>query len=177
MGRKVKISKVEEETRRETMKRGVKHGSIKNGIDKTLDKFGDPISGKVMGLLKKAHDKADVTEPAVDAFVKSSMLFGLAEVVNALSAVGTKVPGLSKLDEGMYDAAGAYIRGYAGERAGTKAADGAFKVAPLFADMLANPALKELLEQNGDTPVPKLTEGSKSDINLESEVAKLREDD
>lgn len=177
MGRKVKISKVEEENRRETMKRGLKHGSIQNGIDKTLDKFGNPVSEKVIGVLKKAHDKADITEPAVDAFVKSSMLFGFAEVVNALSVLGTKVPGLNKIDEAKYEQLQAYLRGYAGQRAGTKTADGMFKIAPLVADMLANPALKDLLDENGDTSVPKLTEGNKSDMNLAEEIFKLKEDD
>lgn len=179
MARKIKVTKVEEESRRETMQRGLKHGSIQNGIDKTLDKFGDPVSEKTVEVLKKIHNGAEVTGPAVDAFVKSAMLFGFAEVFNATSLLGTKIPGLSKIDEEKYEEVAAYLRSYAGQRAGTKTADAAFEVVPVFASMLANPALKDLLNMAEDD-VPRLTEGE--DLHQDvlkdlEEIGKLSEDD
>ena len=181
MARKIKVTKVEEENRRETMQRGLKHGSIQNGIDKTLDKFGDPVSDKTVEVLKKLHEGADVTGPAVDAFVKSAMLFGFAEVFNAASVLGTKIPGLNKIDENKYEEAAAYIRSYAGQRAGTKTADAAFEVAPIFASMISNPALKEILNLSDDEDeVPRLTEGGDmhADILRDlQELGQLTEDD
>lgn len=177
MGRKVKISKVEEETRRETMKRGLKHGSIQNGIDKTLNKWGDPVSDKVMGLLTKAHDNAEITKPAVDAFVKSSILAGLSEVIGALGVLSPKIPMLNKVDAGKMEQLEAYTRGYAGQKLGTATADGMFKVAPHFAEMITNPHLKELFNDKVDGDKSKQVEGKRKEKTLFDELMTLSEDD
>jgi hypothetical protein len=171
-----KITKVEEETRRETLQRGIKHGSIQNTIDKALDKYGEPLTDQAVNLFKKAHPGAEVAKPAVDAFVKGSILAGLAEIVGAAHMVGGKIPGLKKIDEEKYKTFAGYLRGYAGQRTGTKTADGMFELAPIVANMLSNPALKELL---GDDEKPaQLTEGDKSNkVEPEGAVKKLSDDD
>jgi hypothetical protein len=179
MGRKVsKVTKLEEESARDTMQRGIKHGSIQNTIDKTLDKVGDPVSERTVEVMKKIHPSADIAAPVVDVFMKGAILTGFAEIMGATKHVGSKIPGLSKIDEEKYDQLAAYIRSYAGQRTGTKSADAVFAIAPIFANMLTNPDLAKIFENEGDPAVAQLTEGdSEQRIDLEHEVAKLNDDD
>lgn len=175
-----KVTKVEEETRRETLQRGVKHGSIQNTIDKTLDKFGDPVSGKAVELFKKLHPSADIAAPAVDAFVKGSILAGLAEIVGAAHMVGDKIPGVKKIDQDKYAKLAGYLRGYAGQRTGTQAADGVFQLAPVVMDLLSNPALKELLGDDKATApaAAQLPAANKAGhVDLEAAVKHLTDDE
>lgn len=175
-GRKAKISKVEEEKRRETFQRGIKQGSLKNTIDKAVDKVGNPIADSFKDILKKVHPNAGIADPAVDAFVKNSFMLGFAEIMGASKAVGEKVPGLKKIDAEKYDEFAAYIRGYTGERMGTQTADGMFKVIPAMMEMLGNPELSSILNNIGDDK-PALPEPKNTYVNLEDAVAKLDDED
>lgn len=179
MGRKVsKVTKLEEETARDTMQRGMKHGSIQNTIDKTLDKWGDPVSEKTVEVMKKVHPGADIAAPVVDVFMKGAILTGFAEIMSATKHVGSKIPGLSKIEQEKYDELAGYIRSYAGQRTGTKSADAVFAIAPVFVNMLTNPDLAKIFEKDGDPPVAQLTEGdSEQRMDLEFEIAKLNDDD
>lgn len=179
MGRKVsKVTKLEEENARDTMQRGIKHGSIQNTIDKTLDKFGDPVSEKTVEVMKKLHPGADITAPAVDVFMKGAILTGFAEIMGATKHVGNKIPGLSKIDQEKYDQLAAYLRSYAGSRTGAKSADAMFAIAPVIANMLTNPDLAQIFEDQNASPVPQLTEGDPEQrMDLEQEIAKLKDED
>ena len=183
MVRKVKVTHVKEEGRADTIKRGVKHGSIKNTIDKQINKFGDPLVEKSVELFKRLHPNADITQPALDAFVKSGMMLGLAEVMEASKYVAQHIPGAKKIDPEKFASLGGYMRGYAGESAGTKTADGMFKIAPTLLGMLNNPALTEILSglneddaSDGDKP-KQLNDVNPQHVDLESAVAMLAEDD
>jgi len=177
MARKgVKITKITEESRRDTFQRAVKHGSMQNTIDKVLDKAGSPVAEKANEMLAKLHPGADIAAPVVDSFVKSSILAGLAEVLGSAHLVGSKIPGLNKVDEEKYTALSAYLRSYAGQRAGTQTADASFKLAPLVMGMLSNPAIKEVLD--GVSSMPTLpAAGNTKSVDFEGAVKKLSEDD
>lgn len=179
-GKKVKVSRIEEETRRETVTRGIKHGSLQNTIDKVLDKYGDPFSEKATDVMKKLHPGADVAAPAVDALIKSGLLAITAELAANAKHIGTRIPGFKAIDAEKYEGLAAYVRSYAGQRTGTKTADSLFKLAPMLANIISNPQLSELLndEALNTKAVPRLTEGNKEgNIDLEGAVKKLSEDD
>ena len=174
MKKKLKATKLVEETRRETMKRGAKHGSLKGGIDKILDRFADPAADSATEVLKKLHSGGEVARPAVDAVVKSAFLFGMAEIFATAKHLGTKVPGLNKIDEEKYESAAGYLRAYAGERVGTKSADAAFEIAPMLMQAFSNPMLKDLLDVADDTQEAEATE--EASVKQEFEIPALSED-
>ena len=177
-GRKLsKVSKIEEETRREQLQRGVKQGTVKNSIDKAVDKFGDPVSERMKEVLKKIHPNAAVTDGAVDSFVKSSFILGFAEVLGASKILGGKIPLMKGVDAEKFEELASYMRGYAGERNGTAAADGVFELAPMVAEALANPDLKTILSAVSDDRPPALPEAKKDFVDLDSELKKLEEED
>lgn len=170
-----KVEKAVEETFRDTTTRGVKQGITKNSIDKGLDKVTAGTAEKLQGLLKKAHPEAGIADKAVKDFVDFLALNGAAEIVHHSAAVTAMVPGLKGITENKTDAFARYLRGYSGEKAGTKTSDTIFKMAPVLANLMSNPELKNMLDAVGgedQEEVPQLAES-----NLENEVAQLTDDD
>ena len=160
MGKKVKLTKIEEETRREQLQRGIKNGSLKSSVDKALNKVSSPIAAPFKNLLKKANVENAVAETAVESFVSSATLIGLAEIVAASGVLTEKVPGLKQFDKEKMDQFGRWLRGYAGDKLGTQTADGAFAVAPALASLISNTGINELLASAEDlVPVAQLSDG------------------
>ena len=175
-GKIKKVTKVEEETGRETIQRALKHGSLQDIIDKGLDKLGDAPTAKAVELLKRIHPGAEIASPGVDALLKTGIISLFAEVAGAGNILGSKIPGVKKVDEEKYTEIAAYLRSYAGQRLGSQSANAVFAVAPIFADMLSNPALADILKDSDEkeSSIPQLTEGEPEErLDIEKELAKL----
>ena len=162
---KKKLTRHEEESRRDQIKRGMKSGSIKSSIDKGAAKISGPVAAPFKNLLRKVNVDNPVADTAVEAFVSSATMYGLAEILAVSGSFTEKIPGLKALDKDKMDQLGRLLRGYAGEKLGTQTADGAFALAPVMASLISNTGLNELLAAT-EAPIPQLTEG-KDKVNFD----------
>lgn len=160
MVKKVKLTKIEEETRREQLQRGIKNGSMKSSVDKALDKISSPLSAPFKALLKRVNVEHPIADTAVESFVSSATLIGFAEIMSASGALTEKIPGLKQLDKEKMDQFGRWLRGYAGDKLGTQTADSVFEVAVPLASLISNAGINDLLSSAEEViPVAQLTEG------------------
>ena len=162
MVKKVRVTKVEEESRREQFQRGIKKGSMSSGMDKGIAQIAEPLSAPMKHFLKKLKVEGGLSDKAVDSFVHACIGMGVAEVASSASVVTEKIPGLKKIDKEKTEQIGRLLRGYVGEKMGSDGADGVFAAAPVFASLISSSVLGDLLSAAEDiAPVAQLTEGEK----------------
>lgn len=157
----VKMTKLEEETRRQQIQRGIKNGTFKSSVDKSIKKAAEPLAAPIKNLLKKANIEGSFSDKTIETLIHACIGIGLADAVAASSALTEKIPGLKHLDKDKMEQAGRYLRGHVGDKIGSDTADGIFVVGPVLASLISNSGIGELLSAVGqeDSPVPQLTEG------------------
>lgn len=172
MTKKLRITKIEEETRRDQIQRGIKTGSKKATVDRGIKTAADPIAGVLKQVLKKGNIQNNVSDKAIETLSEALVGYTMAELISASGSLTEKIPGLKALDKEKMDQIARWMRGHVGDKAGSQTADGMFAVAPIITQLVSNSAA-ELFEA-ADIPIAQLTEGTKLEA-LPDEVPNKKE--
>lgn len=137
---------------------GLKDGSKKKAIDKLVSNFSDPIADLILDQLVVKFPNLNISTPIVRAMVQCAAILLLSEAVGIVMPLASKNMTSSKKER--LESVEAYLRNFAGQKAGEEMMDLACSVLPAvlehLADAITSPDEVGSLSESNETYLPPL---------------------